>query len=133
MNPLLALQGRQRKIGSTTYTPIVEQHSIASLNDQLLCKTVSDTLNQHYPDWTWGVGMDGGIITIICAEFDYNQCMVIHPDRHTHDSLVAISKTYGGELLERARMRRGRKSQDQYLADRRYRMQRGGYRYDFDR
>lgn len=90
------------KTGVVELTTALDFHQIAT------AKEIADTLLQHYPGHLWFVGWQGGSITVkngaISAEYGF----YIHPDATaTASELAAKAVHYGGELLERAHMKRG--------------------------
>lgn len=70
---------------------------------------VGETLTQHYPAHFWLVGWQGGSIKVICQSVSADWGFYIHPDKsYSASDLKRKAIMYGGELLERARMKRGK-------------------------
>ena len=70
--------------------------------------TIGQTLTQHYPGHMWMVGWQGGSIVVRNASISTDYGFYIHPDQSaTTSELAKKAVMYGGELLERARMKRG--------------------------
>lgn len=70
---------------------------------------IGGTLTQHYPGHFWMVGWQGGSIKVICQSISPDYGFYIHPDKsYSASDLKRKAVMYGGELLERAKMKRGK-------------------------
>jgi hypothetical protein len=88
------------------------------LGDIDLITRIAHVLHAHYPDYYWQVLLndepDGGLVKILCG--DINSSLMT---QHVYGFVIKIKRLYGdpnlhtvvmaaGEILERARLRRGR-------------------------
>lgn len=79
------------------------------LNDVMLTQRIGKTLTDHYPGHIWAVNVNssGGVVDIkaynISTKYGYR---LYHDTVTTDPSLKCIIKA-GGELLERANLKRG--------------------------
>lgn len=95
-----------------------EQSMATCANDMVMAKEIADTLNTHYPQWLWGVNVDGknGVANI------HN--LMLHGQMGYVLKLVNIFSASdfkrdviraGGEILERFGANRGRFDENKYL------------------
>lgn len=88
-------------------------HSVKGhmLGDVSLAKRAADMLNKHYPGHLWAVFVDtettGGILVIRNLAISFNYGCVLHLSTVNNDPDLRCVMRAGGELLERARMKRG--------------------------
>jgi len=92
----------------------VPYHDIDPI-DLTLAKTISDTLEQHYPGWAWQVNVnsEGGIVNVMSGVLNdgrlRNYGYVMHiSDLNNYRAVCKKAIMVGGELLERANMPRRR-------------------------
>lgn len=82
-----------------TYTP----------NDELLAVRASELLQKHYPGYIWAVNVNsektGGVMTIKNFSVSYQFGMILHLEKLDNKLKKVIIA--GGELLERAKLKRG--------------------------
>jgi len=76
-------------------------------NDILLAKRASELLNRHYPLHLWGVFVNseaqGGVLQIKNFSVSYRYGYTLHLTTLTDQKIIQA----GGEILERAAMKRG--------------------------
>lgn len=79
-------------------------------DDILLAKRASATLNKHYPGHLWAVHVnsEGGVMVVKNFRVSFQYGMVLHLKNVYQDPSLKRVIRAGGELLERARMLRGR-------------------------
>jgi len=96
----------------------VPDHELNPLDIQL-AKTISDTLEEHYPGWGWQVNVNseksGGVVNVLNGVLNDNPWVnknygyVLHLSNiYSHKDTVKKAVMIGGELLERANMPRSR-------------------------
>lgn len=81
------------------------------LSDQMLACELSGILCAAYPNYEWRVGVnsEGKVIDIFNDTISMTHgCRIIRPDLMAHDELRKKALSYGGEILERAAMKRGK-------------------------
>jgi len=85
---------------------IAELRAHASLT--LLVKEAADTLERHYPGWTWAIRPDeaGGIIDVMCMRISTRFGYTLHVKRLQNDPTFREVVRAGGEFLERFGFRR---------------------------
>lgn len=85
-------------------------HAVDGL-DEALAKRAADVLNKHYPGHLWGVFVNsektGGIMVIKNLRISFRYGMVLHLRNVYGDPQLKSVIRMGGELLERAHMKRG--------------------------
>lgn len=86
---------------------VVEQGNSDEILDMQKAAEVGDTLFHHYPDHMWVVYVQGGALVVKNLAISGNYGFIL-PKCHTAKELAAVSILAGGELLERAGMKRGR-------------------------
>ncbi len=70
---------------------------------------VGHALTAHYPGHLWLVGWQGGSIVVRDASISGDYGFYIHPDQSaTSSELARKAVMYGGELLARAKIKRGK-------------------------
>lgn len=91
-----------------------EGHGIEAA-DEVLAKNASETLNKHYPGHLWAVHVnsEGGVMVIKNFRISFQYGMVLHLRNVYQDPTLKRVIRAGGELLERARMARGRANGEQ--------------------
>jgi hypothetical protein len=76
-------------------------------NDEILAKQAADMLNKHYPGHLWAVNVnsEGGVMLIKNFSISFLYGYTLHLDKLD----VGLQKVMraGGEILERAKMKRG--------------------------
>lgn len=86
-------------------------------NDEILAKRAADMLNRHYPGHLWAVNVNsdekGGVMVIKNFSVSYRYGYTLHLSKLDVD-LKKVMRA-GGEILERARMRRGSGTGDNAL------------------
>lgn len=86
----------------------VPYHSYGA-NEEILAKNAADLLNKHYPNHLWAVYIDsektGGVMVIKNFAISYRYGYVLHLNKLDPELKRVIQA--GGELLERASMKRG--------------------------
>lgn len=76
-----------------------------------LCGRIGALLTNHYPGHFWMVGHQGGSIVVRNAYIGGDYGFYIHPDHsYSASDLDKKAVMFAGELLERARMKRGKAS-----------------------
>jgi len=84
----------------------------ASFNDIQLAQNASNLLNDHYPGHLWAVFVDseqsGGVMVIKNLAMSSEYGFVLHLSNVIHDPSLRKVLMAGGEMLERAKMERGR-------------------------
>jgi hypothetical protein len=87
-------------LADLTSTDDIHQMSVA--------KDVGDVLNQHYPNHLWAVSWQGGVVVVKNLAISGHYGFVLHPEKFaTSSEMRKASIAAGGELLERAKMKRG--------------------------
>src|SRR5690349_8261899 len=85
-------------------------HPIDGL-DEALAKRAADALNKHYPGHLWAVFVNseqtGGVMVIKNLRISFRYGMVLHLRNVQNDPQMKSVIRMGGELLERAHMKRG--------------------------
>lgn len=90
-------------------TRLVDLTTVEDLHQISTAKEVAETLLQHYPGHLWAVAWQGGSIAVKNMNISGDYGFYIHPDATaTASELAAKAVHYGGELLERAGLARGR-------------------------
>lgn len=91
--------------------------NIFSANDEILAKRCADMLNQHYPGYVWAVNVNatptGGCIFIKNFSVSYRYGYVLHIEKL--DAKLRKVINAGGEILERARLNRGKWREEELL------------------
>ena len=79
------------------------------LQDMNMAKDIGDTLHAHYPGWIWAVSVRSGVAIIKCLNLSSKWGFILHYNDIKGDAKVRKQETIraGGELLERANVRRG--------------------------
>lgn len=87
---------------------VVDLTTMADYQQHTTAKEIADTLFRHYPGHLWAVGWQGGSVWIKNLNISCEFGMYIHPDlSYSASELAAKAVRMGGELLERAHMKRG--------------------------
>lgn len=87
----------------------IEQSAVGEAQLASLCGQIGAVLTQHYPGHFWMVGHQGGSIVVRNGYVGGDYGFYIHPDNsYSASDLAKKAVMYGGELLERANMRRGK-------------------------
>lgn len=76
-----------------------------------LARMVGEHLHATYPGYLWRVNADfkGGIVNILCADVSMEKgCTLMASDFANSVEAMKLVTRAGGELLERARLHRGR-------------------------
>jgi hypothetical protein len=88
-------------------------------NDILMAKEMAEALHQHYPGHLWAVTCDGttGVFTIrdLMLSGQWGMVGLLRWIYSSSDFKRQVIM-YGGELLERYRLRRGKLREDEYSA-----------------
>lgn len=72
-------------------------------------KDIAETLLKHYPGHLWAVGWQGGSIAVKNMNISGDYGFYIHPEASaTSSELADKAVRFGGELLERAGIKRGK-------------------------
>lgn len=83
--------------------------STDDLHQMTVAKEIGETLNQHYPNHLWAVAWQGDVIVVKNLAISSFYGFVLKPqDTATASELAANAVKAGGELLERAKMARGK-------------------------
>jgi hypothetical protein len=79
------------------------------LQDMNMAKDIADTLFVQYPGYMWGVNVTSGVAVIKCLNVSSNHGFVLHYSQIKDDAGFRKKEVLraGGEILERAGMRRG--------------------------
>lgn len=94
--------------------PIIEATASGMENEVLACekaREVGEALSGAYPDHLWMVGWQGGVLIVKNMAISTMYGMVIKyigADQKTAKELKKEAIKHGGELLERAGMKRGK-------------------------
>ena len=84
-------------------------------NDEILAKRAADLLNNHYPGYLWAVNVNatptGGCMFIKNFSVSYRYGYTLHIEKL--DTKLKKVVSAGGEILERARLNRGRWLQEE--------------------
>ena len=87
---------------------IAEITSKDDLDQITKAREIAETLVQHYPQHLWAVSWQGGVIVVKNLAVSGHYGFVIKPrDSYSASDLAKQAVRAGGELLERAGMRRG--------------------------
>jgi hypothetical protein len=74
-----------------------------------LCGRIGETLNRHYPNHLWAVSWQGGVCVVKNLAISAHYGFVLHPQKFATSSEMDKAAVWaGGELLERAKMVRGK-------------------------
>lgn len=74
-----------------------------------LCKQIGEALNKHYPNHLWAVSWQGGVAVVKNLAISAHYGFVLHVHKFaTSSEMEKAAVVAGGELLERAKMFRGR-------------------------
>jgi len=82
--------------------------------DQTIAAQVANKLHEHYPNHLWAVAVQraedntGGLIFVRNLALPFNFGYVIQLADYKHDPSMKIVIKAGGEILERARLKRGK-------------------------
>lgn len=84
--------------------------NVWTANDEILAKRCADMLNAHYPGYLWAVNVNstptGGVVIIKNFSVSYRYGYTLHIEKL--DNKLRKVMQAGGEILERARLNRGR-------------------------
>ena len=87
----------------------VDISSTEDLLDMEKAKAVGDTLMRHYPNHLWAVSWQGHALVVKnLAISSFYGFLIQHGKAATASELAAKAVLAGGELLERAGMKRGK-------------------------
>lgn len=99
------------------------QHGTGTMEEeaanQMMSKAVADLLLRHYPDHMWLVNSDirGGVVNIFNPRVSTRMGYTLVVDDWMQQNVVGARVVMaGGEILERANMRRGRFNPEEYAA-----------------
>ena len=81
--------------------------------DQLVCKNVSEVLENHFPGWEWLVGVEHGLVRIHSFKLSTLFGFRMRVDKIDNDYKCIVLA--GGEILERYGMPRGRYNHSVYM------------------
>lgn len=87
--------------------------------NQMMSKAVADLLLRHYPDHMWLVNSDihGGVVNIFNPRVSTRMGYTLVVEDWLQQNVVGKRVIMaGGEILERANMRRGRFNPEEYAA-----------------
>lgn len=86
--------------------------------NQMIAKTIAETLNKHYPGHAWMVtaSVMQGVVWIYNLKLSSEYGYVLHIDDLQQDPSMRLTIRAGGEFLERYGLRRGELNHDA-LAD----------------
>ena len=92
---------------------VVIDHADSGMENELIAmqkaKEVGDTLNQHYPNHLWAVSWQGGVLIVKnLAISSFYGFVLKYADSYSASHLAQQAVIAGGELLERAKMVRGK-------------------------
>jgi len=78
--------------------------------DLILAKDIAETLNEHYPGHLWAVNVNSGVAIIKNLYISSAWGFVLHYNNIKGDAGYRKKRVIqaGGELLERANMKRGK-------------------------
>lgn len=79
-----------------------------TLQEMDICKDVAETLHQHYPGHLWAVSVQNGAVVVKNLKISHTHGMIIHLKNYFADPSNKLVIRLGGELLERAHIKRGR-------------------------
>lgn len=92
----------------TTHLKAVDEHTY-SAGDEILAMRSANILNEKYPGHLWGVFVDsedkGGVMVIKNFSISYRYGYTLHLSKIDHELKRVVHA--GGEMLERAKMKRG--------------------------
>ena len=98
-----------------TFVPGTDDANIEAANLEL-AKIVADCLQGAYMGYAWLVNVDlrNGIVNILCSDVSqqYGCTIPAHKLAHNGEAKKLILRA-GGEILERARLRRGRMNESE--------------------
>lgn len=79
------------------------------LQDMNMAKDIAETLFEKYPGYMWAVNVTGGVAVIKCLNVSANYGYVLHYSDIKDDAGSRKKQVIhaGGEILERASMKRG--------------------------
>ncbi len=79
-------------------------------------KNCFEVLQQHYPGWAWAIGISdcGSMTDIRNHNISGSRGYRLHTRRLSGDALSQSVIKAGGEILERAKMSRGRFNEEKY-------------------
>lgn len=87
---------------------IAEITSMNDIADMEKAKQIANTLVHHYPGHPWAVSWQGGVCVVKnLAISDQYGFIIKHADSFSSSDLAHKAVLAGGELLERAKMKRG--------------------------
>ena len=101
-----------------TFTAGTDEARVEAFNFEL-AKVVCDYLMEAYPGYLWRVNADipGGIVNILNGDVSYEfGCTLMAADLIHQGEAKKLVKKAGGEILERAKLHRGR-MKEQEVAD----------------
>jgi hypothetical protein len=79
-------------------------------NEEILAKNAADLLNKHYPNHLWAVHVNseekGGVMVIKNFSISFRYGYVLHLNKLDPEMKKVLMA--GGEILERAKMKRGK-------------------------
>lgn len=77
--------------------------------DMTMAKDIAETLFAHYPGYMWGVNVRGGVAVIKCLNVSSLYGFILKYKDISHDANFRKKEVLraGGEILERAKMKRG--------------------------
>lgn len=92
----------------TTEIQTFDGHTFTAC-DEILAKRAAEVLNKHYPNNLWAVNVNseqsGGVMIIKNFAVSYRYGYVLHLNKLDNKLLKVVRA--GGEILERAKMKRG--------------------------
>lgn len=87
------------------FTPSEMENEVLAMSK---AKEVGDTLAQHYPNHLWAVSWQGGVLVVKNLAISSHYGFVMkYADSFSATNLAKQAVIAGGELLERAGMKRG--------------------------
>lgn len=96
-------------MSETTWSISAIDGNAMPAEDVILAKRAADLLNTKYPNHLWGVHVDsrGGVLNVFCplvsTRYGY---VILLKDVYADANLKCVMRA-GGEILERAALRRG--------------------------
>jgi len=100
---------------SEIYTELrAEEGHNVERSDTVLAMNAANLLNKHYPGHLWAVNVnsEGGVMIIKNLAISSMYGIVLHLKNVYQDPTLKLVVQGGGELLERAHMRRGKATGD---------------------
>ena|SRR5690349_2794518 len=95
-------------MASEAWSGIIEAEA-GDIHRVTLCRKIGAVLTEAYPGHTWYVGWGGGSVAVMNPAISATHGFRVHPDQSASWSeLRAKAIKYGGELLERASVKRGK-------------------------